>query len=57
MRQLCKRVKEKYPRAHKIISTTSYHACNVGYWGVITLALYTYVLQYSVRGCHDSVNK
>ena len=57
MRQIRKRLREKCPRVHKIISTTSNHAFNVGYWGVITLVLYAYVLQYSVKGYHGSINK
>ena len=57
MRQIRDRMREKCPRVHKIISTTSYHAFNVGYWGVITLILYGYMLQYNVRHRHDSINK
>ena len=57
MRQIRKRLREKYPRSYKIISKSSNLAFHVGYWGMCTVALYTYVLQYSVRGCADSVNK
>jgi len=57
MRQIRNRMREKYPRSYKIISKTSDVAFHVGYWGICTVALYTYVLQYSVRGCTDSIDK
>jgi hypothetical protein len=57
MRQIRKRMQEKYPRVHKIISKSSNLAFHVGYWGVLTVIVYTHVFQYSARGYHDSINK
>ena len=57
MRQIRKRMREKYPRSYKIISKSADMAFHVGYWGMCTVALYTYMLQYSVRGCTDTIDK
>ena len=57
MRQRLKRLREKCPRVNKIISLTSEHACNVTYWGMITIMLYGYLLQYSVTGNGCSIDK
>ena len=57
MRQMRQLIKEKCPRSYKIISVSSDLAFNLGYWGACTVALYIYVLRYSVRGCSDSIDK
>jgi hypothetical protein len=57
MRQIRDRLREKYPRVHKIISKSSDVAFHVGYWGVLTVIVYTHVFQYSARGCTDSIDK
>ncbi len=56
MRQIRKRMREKYPRVHKIISKSSDVAFHVGYWGACISILYVYMLQYTVRGPRSPID-
>ena len=61
MRQRFKRLRRKLPRVKKIIHKTydvsAEHALFLTYWGMITIILYAYVLQYSVTGNGCSIDK
>ena len=57
MRQICDRVRVKYPRSYKIISKSSNAACNVCYWSVCMVLIYGYLLQYSVTGNGCNIDK